>query len=107
MEFQFTHTAELEFPGQTIELDLIITAEYTPASRGSRGTYGEQEEPDEDATMQILSITDKAWKSTNKINKSMEHSQFIEDFGLPIIGVLIFVFGILIGLFLSSRIDKD
>ena len=37
----------------------------------------------------------------------MEHSQFIEDFGLPIIGILIFVFGILIGLNLSTYFNKS
>ena len=52
MTFTFKHTAELEFPfEQLIEVELTVTAEYTPASRGSRGAYGEQEEPDEDATI--------------------------------------------------------
>lgn len=37
----------------------------------------------------------------------MEHSQFIEDFGLPIIGILIFVSGIVIGLNLSTYFNKD
>jgi hypothetical protein len=61
MKFQFIHTSELEFPfEQYIEVELTVTAEYTPASRGSRGAYGEQEEPDEDATIEILSIVDKA-----------------------------------------------
>ncbi len=35
----------------------------------------------------------------------MEHSQFIEDWGLPIIGILIFISGIAIGLALSSYIS--
>jgi len=59
--FTFQHTAELEFSfDQLIEIELTVTAEYTPASRGSRGAYGEQEEPDEPATIEILSIVDKA-----------------------------------------------
>lgn len=61
MQFTFQHTAELEFPfEQFIEVELTVTAEYTPASRGSRGAYGEQEEPDEDATIEIISCVDKA-----------------------------------------------
>lgn len=61
MTFQFTHTSELEFPfEQLIEVELTVTAEYTPASRGSRWAYGEPEEPDEDATIEILSIVDRA-----------------------------------------------
>lgn len=61
MQFQFTHTAELEFPfEQLIEVELTVTAEYTPVSRGLRGAHGEPEEPDEDATIEILSIVDKA-----------------------------------------------
>jgi len=61
MTFTFKHTAELEFPfEQLIEVELTVTAEYTPASRGSRGAYGEQEEPDEPATIEILSCMDKA-----------------------------------------------
>lgn len=34
----------------------------------------------------------------------MEHSQFIEDFGLPIIGILIFAFGIVAGLNLGYTV---
>lgn len=61
MQFTFQHTAELEFPfEQYIEVELTVTAEYTPASRGSRGAHGEPEEPDEPATIEILSIVDKA-----------------------------------------------
>lgn len=37
----------------------------------------------------------------------MEHSQFIEDWGLPIIGVLIFLAGIVIGLNLSVYLTKN
>ena len=59
MQFQFTNTAELEFPfEQLIEVEITVTAEYTPASRGSRGAHGEPEEPDEDAEIEILSIVD-------------------------------------------------
>ena len=59
--FTFQHTAELEFPfEQLIEVELTVTAEYTPASRGSRGAHGEQEEPDEPASIEILSIVDRA-----------------------------------------------
>ena len=36
----------------------------------------------------------------------MEHSQFVEDFGLPIIGLLLFVFGVVVGLNLSTYLEK-
>jgi hypothetical protein len=36
----------------------------------------------------------------------MEHSQFIENFGLPIIGILILGLGIAIGLILSDYIKR-
>lgn len=36
----------------------------------------------------------------------MEHSQFIEDFGLPIIGLYLFIIGILAGLNLSVYLDR-
>lgn len=61
MQFTFQYTAELEFPfDQLIEVELTVTAEYTPFSRGSRGAHGEPEEPDEPASIEILSIVDKA-----------------------------------------------
>ena len=37
----------------------------------------------------------------------MEHSQFVEDFGLPIIGILIFISGVVIGLNLGQYLDSD
>lgn len=37
----------------------------------------------------------------------MEHSQFIESFGLPIIGMLIFLFGIVVGLNFGNRHNED
>ena len=59
MKFQFTHTAEIEvFPDQLIEVELTVTAEYTPFSRGSRGAHGEPEEPDELEEMLIVSCVD-------------------------------------------------
>lgn len=38
--------------------------------------------------------------------KNMEHSQFIEDFGLPIIGLFLFIIGVLAGLNLSVYLDQ-
>lgn len=38
--------------------------------------------------------------------KNMEHSEFVECYGLPIIIVLVFIAGIVIGLNLSYYINK-
>ena len=40
------------------EIEFTVTAQYTPASRGIRGPYGEPEEPDEAASVEILEVTD-------------------------------------------------
>jgi len=37
----------------------------------------------------------------------MEHSQFIEDYGLPIIVILVFIAGIVIGLNIPYYLDKN
>ncbi len=37
----------------------------------------------------------------------MEYSEFIDLFGLPIIGVLVFLFGVLVGLNLSTYSNKS
>lgn len=37
----------------------------------------------------------------------MEHSQFIEYFGLPILGILIFAFGVVVGLILGVKRKYD
>lgn len=59
MTHTFQHTAELEtHTFQTREVELTITYQYTPPSRGSRGAHGEPEEPDEQAEIEILSIVD-------------------------------------------------
>ena len=59
MQFTFLHTAELEtHTFQTREVELTITYQHTPPSRGSRGAHGEPEEPDEQAEIEILSIVD-------------------------------------------------
>lgn len=63
MQFAFQHTAKLEtHTFQTREVELTITYQYTPPSRGSRGPYGEPEEPDEQAEVEILSIVDATGK---------------------------------------------
>jgi len=59
MQHTFQHTAELEiFPENIVEVELTITYQHTPPSRGSRGAHGEPEEPDEQAEIEILSIVD-------------------------------------------------
>jgi len=59
MTHTFQHTAELEiFPENIVEVELTITYQHTPPSRGSRGAHGEPEEPDEQAEIEILSIVD-------------------------------------------------
>lgn len=63
MQFTFLHTAELEtHTFQTREVELTITYQHTPPSRGSRGAHGEPEEPDEEAEVEILSIVDATGK---------------------------------------------
>jgi len=59
MNYTFQHTAEFETSilGM-VEIDLTITYQHTPPSRGSRGAHGEPEEPDEQAEIEILSIVD-------------------------------------------------
>ena len=59
MTHTFQHTAELEiFPENIVEVELTITYQHTPPSRGSRGAHGEPEEPDAQAEIEILSIVD-------------------------------------------------
>ena len=57
MQFIFQHTAEV-YKKEWIEVELTVTAEYTPESKGSRGQFGEPEEPDEPAQIEILSCVD-------------------------------------------------
>ena len=59
MNYTFQHTAEFETSilGM-VEIDLTITYQHTPPSRGSRGTHSEPEEPNEESEVEILSIVD-------------------------------------------------
>lgn len=64
MQFTFQHTAEIEvFPDQLVEVELTVTAEYTPFSRGSRGAHGEPEEPDEPEEINIISVVDSTGRA--------------------------------------------
>jgi hypothetical protein len=58
MQFTFQHTAEIFLSDEWQEIEFTVTAQYTPASRGIRGPYGEPEEPDEAASVEILEVTD-------------------------------------------------
>lgn len=58
MQFTFQHIAEIFLENEWHEIEFTVTAQYTPASRGIRGPYGEPEEPDEAASVEILEVTD-------------------------------------------------
>lgn len=58
MQFTFQHIAEIFLENEWHEVEFTVTAQYTPASRGIRGPYGEPEEPDECASVEILEVID-------------------------------------------------
>ena len=61
MQHTFQHAIEQTiFPDNAVEIDLTITYEYTPPSRGQRGPHGEPLEPDAESGIEILSVTDEA-----------------------------------------------
>lgn len=43
MQFTFQYTAEIFLADEWQEKEFTVTAQYTPASRGIRGPYGEPE----------------------------------------------------------------
>lgn len=60
MQHAFQHTAELEiFPENIVEVELTITYEHTPPSRGQTGPHGEPLEPDTESEIEIISVTDE------------------------------------------------
>ena len=61
MQHTFQHAIEQTiFPDNAVEIDLTITYEYTPPSRGQRGPHGEPLEPDAESEIEIISVTDEA-----------------------------------------------